>query len=65
MSPEAIAQLAPELASRIVADSRDRVGWMRARSRGITATDVAQLTSHTSIARADTRRDAVSLSARG
>lgn len=52
MSPEAIAQLAPELASRIVADSRDRVGWMRARSRGITATDVAQLTSHTSIARA-------------
>ena len=52
MTPEAFAALAPDLASRIVADSRDRVGWMRARSRGITATDVAQLTSHTAIARA-------------
>ncbi|WP_431803064.1 YqaJ viral recombinase family protein [Microbacterium sp. bgisy203] len=52
MTPEAIARIAPDLASRIVADSRDRVGWMRARSRGITATDVAQLTSHTAIARA-------------
>ncbi|MFT4052047.1 MAG: YqaJ viral recombinase family protein [Microbacterium sp.] len=51
MRPEALALIAPELASRIVADSRDRVGWMRARSRGITATDVAQLTSHTAIAR--------------
>jgi hypothetical protein len=52
MTPEAFARVAPELAARIVADSRDRVGWMRARSRGITATDVAQLTSHTAIARA-------------
>jgi len=42
----------PELAARIVADSRDRVAWMRARSRGITATDVAQLTSGKAIARA-------------
>jgi hypothetical protein len=42
----------PELAARIVADSRDRVAWMRARSRGITATDVAGLTSERSIARA-------------
>ncbi len=42
----------PELASRIVADSRDRVAWIRARSRGITATDVASLTSPKSIARA-------------
>ncbi|MGZ0712946.1 YqaJ viral recombinase family protein (plasmid) [Coraliomargarita sp. W4R53] len=42
----------PELAARIVADSRDRVAWMRARSRGITATDVASLTSERSIARA-------------
>jgi hypothetical protein len=42
----------PELAARIVADSRDRVAWMRARSRGITATDVASLTSDKSIARA-------------
>ncbi|MFS0895395.1 YqaJ viral recombinase family protein [Microbacterium sp. 179-I 3D3 NHS] len=42
----------PELAARIVADSRDRVAWMRARSRGITATDVAGLTSERSIIRA-------------
>ncbi|WP_136055256.1 YqaJ viral recombinase family protein [Microbacterium sp. K24] len=42
----------PELAARIVADSRDRVAWMRARSRGITATDVAGLTSEKSISRA-------------
>ncbi|MDJ1114821.1 YqaJ viral recombinase family protein [Microbacterium dauci] len=44
--------MTPELAARIVADSRDRVAWMRARSRGITATDVAGLTSERSIARA-------------
>lgn len=42
----------PELSARIVADSRDRVAWMRARSRGITATDVAGLTGEKSIARA-------------
>lgn len=42
----------PELAARIVADSRDRVAWMRARSRGITATDVASLTSERAISRA-------------
>jgi hypothetical protein len=42
----------PELAARIVADSRDRVAWVRARSRGITATDVASLTSEKAIARA-------------
>jgi len=42
----------PELAARIVADSRDRVAWVRARSRGITATDVATLTSAKAIARA-------------
>ena len=42
----------PDLAARIVADSRDRVAWVRARSRGITATDVAALTSERSIARA-------------
>ncbi|MET2010446.1 YqaJ viral recombinase family protein [Microbacterium chocolatum] len=44
--------MTPELAARIVADSRDRVAWVRARSRGITATDVASLTSERSIARA-------------
>ncbi|MCC2031187.1 YqaJ viral recombinase family protein [Microbacterium sp. BWT-G7] len=46
------ATRAPELAARVVADSRDRVAWVRARSRGITATDVATLTSERSIARA-------------
>ncbi len=44
--------MTPELKARIVADSRDRVAWVRARSRGITATDVAALTSVNSIARA-------------
>ncbi|MAP62461.1 MAG: recombinase [Microbacterium sp.] len=44
--------MTPELAARIVADSRDRVAWVRARSRGITATDVAALTSERTIARA-------------
>ncbi|MFV0372605.1 YqaJ viral recombinase family protein [Microbacterium sp.] len=44
--------MTPELAARVVADSRDRVAWIRARSRGITATDVAQLTSTNAIARA-------------
>jgi len=48
----AFAAQAPELAARIVADSRDRVAWVRARSRGITATDVATLTSENAIARA-------------
>lgn len=44
--------MTPQLAARIVADSRDRVAWIRARSRGITATDVAQLTTARSIPRA-------------
>ncbi|MBB2976604.1 hypothetical protein FHX49_002183 [Microbacterium endophyticum] len=44
--------MTPELAARIVADSRDRVAWIRARSRGITATDVAGLTTEKSIQRA-------------
>lgn len=51
MTPELVAR-SPQLAARIVADSRDRVGWMRARSRGITATDVAALTSAGAIGRA-------------
>jgi hypothetical protein len=51
MSPE-LASRSPQLAARIVADSRDRVAWIRARSRGITATDVAALTSANSIPRA-------------
>lgn len=44
--------MTPELEARIVADSRDRVAWLRARARGITATDVAGLSSQSSIARA-------------
>ena len=47
-----LAALSPTLASRVVADSRDRVAWVRARSRGITATDVASLTSVNAIAQA-------------
>jgi hypothetical protein len=35
--------------SRIVADSTDRVAWLRARSRGVTATDVARLSSQRSV----------------
>jgi hypothetical protein len=34
---------------RIVADSADRVAWLRARSRGVTATDVARLASAKSL----------------
>ncbi|MGF3055924.1 YqaJ viral recombinase family protein [Microbacterium sp. YY-01] len=44
--------MTPELAARIVADSRDRAAWLRARSRGITATDVAGLSTPASISRA-------------
>ncbi len=51
MSTE-LAAASPELAARIVADSRDRVAWVRARSRGITATDVASLASPNGITRA-------------
>ena len=42
----------PELQARIIADSRDRVAWLRARARGITATDVAGLSGDKSITRA-------------
>ena len=52
MSPELVASRSADLEARIVADSRDRVAWIRARSRGITATDVATLTSANAIARA-------------
>ncbi|MFD5226548.1 YqaJ viral recombinase family protein [Microbacterium sp. NPDC058342] len=44
--------MTPELEARILADSRDRVAWLRARARGITATDVAGLSGEASIARA-------------
>lgn len=51
VTPE-LAAMHPVLAARVVADSRDRVAWTRARSRGITATDVASLTSANAIAKA-------------
>jgi hypothetical protein len=35
----------PDHTARIVAHSSDRVAWIRARSRGVTATDVAKLSS--------------------
>ncbi|GGO65983.1 hypothetical protein GCM10010910_24400 [Microbacterium nanhaiense] len=44
--------LSRELQARIVADSSDRVAWLRARSQGITATDVAHLSTPASILRA-------------
>jgi hypothetical protein len=36
---------APDHRQRMVASSEDRVAWLRARSRGVTATDVARLSS--------------------
>jgi hypothetical protein len=35
----------PDHRSRVVANSHDRIAWLRARSRGVTATDVARLSS--------------------
>ncbi|NII50050.1 YqaJ viral recombinase family protein [Frigoribacterium endophyticum] len=35
----------PAHEQRVLADSSDRIAWLRARSRGITATDVARLSS--------------------
>lgn len=40
---------APDHRQRILAHSSDRVAWLRARSRGITATDVAKLSSDRSV----------------
>jgi hypothetical protein len=36
---------APDHRNRVVANSSDRIAWLRARSRGVTATDVARLSS--------------------
>ena len=36
---------APDHRDRVVANSSDRIAWLRARSRGVTATDVARLSS--------------------
>jgi hypothetical protein len=49
---EAAAATLPETAPhlrRAVADSSDRVAWLRARSRGVTATDAARFTSHRAV----------------
>jgi hypothetical protein len=40
---------APSHLDRVVANSEDRVAWLRARSRGVTATDVARLSSASSV----------------
>ncbi|WGW14118.1 YqaJ viral recombinase family protein [Saxibacter everestensis] len=37
------------LLGRIVADSTDRIGWLRARAQGVTATDVAKLSTPASV----------------
>lgn len=41
---------------RLVADSSDRVAWLRARSRGITATDVARLSGPAAISAVATEK---------
>ena len=40
---------APDHRTRVVANSEDRVAWLRARSRGVTATDVARLSSEKAV----------------
>lgn len=44
-----VSTLAPAYLQRIVTDGTDRTAWMRARARGITATDVAKLSTPRSI----------------
>jgi hypothetical protein len=39
----------PAHETRVLADSTDRIAWLRARSQGITATDVARLSSTTAV----------------
>lgn len=46
------APVPPPHLSRVVADGADRVAWLRARSRGVTATDVARLTGPQALAAA-------------
>jgi hypothetical protein len=48
-TPGVALRATPAYRSRIVADSSDRVAWLRARSRGITATDVAKLSTPHSV----------------
>lgn len=44
-----VTEQQPSYLNRMVTDGTDRMAWMRARARGITATDVAKLTSPRSI----------------
>ncbi|UFS61175.1 YqaJ viral recombinase family protein [Subtercola endophyticus] len=46
---QAAAPQPPAYLKRVVADSNDRVAWIRARSRGVTATDAARLTTRKSV----------------
>lgn len=39
----------PACLSRVVADQTDRIEWLRARARGVTATDVAKLSTPASV----------------
>ncbi len=48
--------MTPAYLSRIVTDGTDKAAWMRARARGITATDVAKLTTKASITAAATEK---------
>ena len=41
---------APDHRTRVLAHSEDRVAWLRARARGVTATDVARLSSERALA---------------
>jgi hypothetical protein len=43
------ASVSPAYLNRMVTDGSDQAAWLRARSRGITATDVAKLTAVSSI----------------
>ncbi len=45
------SELLNRLAAQQVADGSDRLEWLKARARGITATDVAQLSGPASVAR--------------
>ncbi len=45
-----LATVAPDHRQRVLAYSEDRVAWLRARSRGVTATDVARLSSERAVA---------------
>ena len=47
--PPETSALGHPFRDRLVTDGRDRVEWLRERSRGITATDVAKLSSPKSI----------------